>query len=340
MGDILHALPAVTALRQAHPDWVIDWVVEPRWRALLAAMAAWPRTGQPRSQPLVDRLHLRAHQSNGAKPRSAAKPATKSTPSSRTASRRLRCRPRPAGRDPLRRHRSHGRLPPAYRRSRTRASCPRAGSLPSAYPPMARTSSSRTSNWPLPSPATTSPRAALAARRSRRRSLGRRNSSRQRTQAAVLINPGAGWGAKRWPVERYAAVAKAHRPRLPRSGQCRPRRRSSCRRHRQETGGAATPLPASLEHSSPSPAALLWSSPATPARSISPARSAARSSASTAPPIPAATAPSEPDSKSCAAPRAAATTPATQPPKPACSPSSPKMCCRLPRNCFILEAAR
>jgi heptosyltransferase-1 len=27
-------------------------------------------------------------------------------------------------------------------------------------------------------------------------------------QPAVLINPGAGWGAKRWPVERYAAVAR------------------------------------------------------------------------------------------------------------------------------------
>ncbi len=37
MGDILHALPAVTALRQAHPEWVIDWVVEPHWHALLAA---------------------------------------------------------------------------------------------------------------------------------------------------------------------------------------------------------------------------------------------------------------------------------------------------------------
>ena len=37
MGDILHALPGVTALRQAHPDWVIDWVVEPRWRALLVS---------------------------------------------------------------------------------------------------------------------------------------------------------------------------------------------------------------------------------------------------------------------------------------------------------------
>ena len=29
MGDILHALPAVTALRMAHPGWMIDWVVEP-----------------------------------------------------------------------------------------------------------------------------------------------------------------------------------------------------------------------------------------------------------------------------------------------------------------------
>src|ERR1039458_1967893 len=55
MGDILHALPAVTALRQAHPEWVIDWVVEPRWRALLAAEAS---TGRSPAQPLVDHLHL------------------------------------------------------------------------------------------------------------------------------------------------------------------------------------------------------------------------------------------------------------------------------------------
>jgi heptosyltransferase I len=47
MGDILHALPAVTALRLAHPDWQIGWVVEPRWQALLSA-----GTGQqgPRDQ--------------------------------------------------------------------------------------------------------------------------------------------------------------------------------------------------------------------------------------------------------------------------------------------------
>jgi heptosyltransferase-1 len=35
MGDVLHALPAVTALRRARPDWEIDWVVDPRWAPLL-----------------------------------------------------------------------------------------------------------------------------------------------------------------------------------------------------------------------------------------------------------------------------------------------------------------
>src|ERR1035438_8697539 len=55
MGDILHALPAVTALRQAHPEWVIDWVVEPRWRALLAAEGS---AGRGPAEPLVDHLHF------------------------------------------------------------------------------------------------------------------------------------------------------------------------------------------------------------------------------------------------------------------------------------------
>ncbi len=49
MGDILHALPAVAALRRAHPNWYLGWAVEPRWRALLA--------GADGHMPLVDRLH-------------------------------------------------------------------------------------------------------------------------------------------------------------------------------------------------------------------------------------------------------------------------------------------
>src|SRR5580698_1850313 len=61
MGDILHALPAVTALRQAHPAWIIDWVVEPRWRALLAADPATPQSllkARSLASPIVDNLHL------------------------------------------------------------------------------------------------------------------------------------------------------------------------------------------------------------------------------------------------------------------------------------------
>src|SRR5579871_3544827 len=68
MGDILHALPAVTALRQAHPDWVIDWVIEPAWCALLTADCD---EGQPRlgpAQPVVNRLYMASMKTWGRHP--------------------------------------------------------------------------------------------------------------------------------------------------------------------------------------------------------------------------------------------------------------------------------
>jgi len=62
MGDILHALPAVTALRLAHPDWQIGWVVEPRWQPLLrAGNSEEPRSATPvrnAAMPIVDHLHF------------------------------------------------------------------------------------------------------------------------------------------------------------------------------------------------------------------------------------------------------------------------------------------
>lgn len=50
MGDILHSMPAVTALRQAHPEWMIGWAIEPQWRGLFC--------GSTGEMPLVDQVHL------------------------------------------------------------------------------------------------------------------------------------------------------------------------------------------------------------------------------------------------------------------------------------------
>jgi heptosyltransferase I len=55
MGDILHSLPAVTALRYAHPEWLIGWAVEPQWEGLFRTAACQPRS---ESMPLVDRVHV------------------------------------------------------------------------------------------------------------------------------------------------------------------------------------------------------------------------------------------------------------------------------------------
>ena len=50
MGDVLHALPAVAALRAARPEWTVDWVVDPRWSPLLVENEG--------HGPVVNRVHL------------------------------------------------------------------------------------------------------------------------------------------------------------------------------------------------------------------------------------------------------------------------------------------
>jgi heptosyltransferase-1 len=55
MGDILHALPAVTALRAKHPEWFIGWAVEPQWRGLLSTEGAEIRSP---AMPIADQLHI------------------------------------------------------------------------------------------------------------------------------------------------------------------------------------------------------------------------------------------------------------------------------------------
>lgn len=44
MGDVIHALPVAAAIRQAWPDAVLTWVIDPRWAPLLDGNPAVSRT--------------------------------------------------------------------------------------------------------------------------------------------------------------------------------------------------------------------------------------------------------------------------------------------------------
>jgi heptosyltransferase-1 len=57
MGDIIHTLPAAAALRQSFPHATLGWLVEERWAELLCTLR-YPRSGARSPQrPLVDRVH-------------------------------------------------------------------------------------------------------------------------------------------------------------------------------------------------------------------------------------------------------------------------------------------
>jgi heptosyltransferase-1 len=210
MGDILHALPAMTALRKAHPEWIIDWVVEPKWQSLLTAEGGSGRdTGQRAArQPIVDRLHLAPTKKWGKSPlgsrtrhevqalRHALRDgrydagidfqgAIRSAAIGRMAARRLigEASPREWAARWLFSERVATRGAHVIEQDLELAAVVAGDDLKFA-PPC------------LPFDA-----AAEAWADQLLEGCGGKQ--------AVLMNPGAGWGAKRWPVERYAAVAQA-----------------------------------------------------------------------------------------------------------------------------------
>jgi heptosyltransferase-1 len=57
MGDVIHALPAAQALREAYPEAMIGWIIEERWAELLCAPGAARRGARSAQRPLVDWVH-------------------------------------------------------------------------------------------------------------------------------------------------------------------------------------------------------------------------------------------------------------------------------------------
>jgi heptosyltransferase-1 len=227
MGDILHALPAVTALRTAHPEWEIGWVVEPRWRALLAApeirdqrseISAGRNSAMPPrwpempvrgpAQPVVDRLHF------------AAAKEWKRRPLSAKTAREIKAL----------RHELHGcgydaviDLQGAMRSAAIArmAGCervngeskPREWAARWLFTERVTTKGAHVAEQDVGLASAVAGDALAAVK-----PLLPTDSAAEawcdallvpsRDEPVALIAPGAGWGAKRWPPARYAAVAK------------------------------------------------------------------------------------------------------------------------------------
>jgi heptosyltransferase I len=217
MGDILHALPAVTALRQAHPGWQIDWIVEPAWVPLLTAKPqseSGIQVERSPAQPLVDAIHPAAVKSW------ARNPLSGKTFHEISHLRRVL---RMAGYDAVLdfqgaiRSALIGRLT-GCRRVIGEA-VPRERAAKWLFTERIETNgvhvieqdvevASAVAGDALQPVLPILPMDAQAEEWSDALLGTAHNAGRDRTaQSIALLNPGAGWGAKRWPVERYAAVA-------------------------------------------------------------------------------------------------------------------------------------
>jgi heptosyltransferase-1 len=203
MGDILHALPAVTALRLAHPGWAIDWVVEPRWQALLTAEDS---LGRVVSQPLVDRVHF-----------APTKEWRKAPLSEKTLReiRLLRETLRAGGYDAVLDLQGAIRSAVVGRMANCRRligeADPRERVARWFYSEQVATQGGHVIERAVELAAAVAgdeltPATPLLPKDPVAEAWADQLLSA--LQAVVLVNPGAGWGAKRWPVERYAAVAK------------------------------------------------------------------------------------------------------------------------------------
>jgi heptosyltransferase-1 len=58
MGDVIHAMAAVAALRVALPDTKIGWAIEERWAEQLCAKGVTASGARSTGQPLVDFVHV------------------------------------------------------------------------------------------------------------------------------------------------------------------------------------------------------------------------------------------------------------------------------------------
>ncbi len=209
MGDVIHTLPAAAALRQVFPQAILGWLIEERWAELLCTLPA-PRSGvRSRQRPLVDRIHTvdtkqwrRAPVSLGTWERMAA-----SVSDLRTARYDVALDLQGAVRSALLAKWSGARVVLGSAQPRenlasmfyTRQVLPSGAHIVERNVSLAEAMAQR----PL-----AIARAELPHDPAAEQEIDRWLNLHG-IQSFALLNPGAGWGAKRWPAERYGDVAQA-----------------------------------------------------------------------------------------------------------------------------------
>jgi heptosyltransferase-1 len=209
MGDIIHALPAAVMLREAFPHATIGWLVEERWAELLCTLST-PRHGARSPQrPLADAVHI-----------VNLKKWRKSLASNQTWERVA------AGLSDLRAMRYQAAVDlQGAARSAILARWSGASTIYGAAQPRENLASLWYTRQVIterqhvieqyaeiaeavigksrPIPDAVFPCDPVA-----EESVAKRLSGANLRDFAIL-NPGAGWGAKQWPAERYGQLAKA-----------------------------------------------------------------------------------------------------------------------------------
>ena len=208
MGDVVHGLPAATALRAAFPHVMLGWLIEERWAELLCTLAT-PRSG-PRSaqRPLVDRVHTVNTRQWRTAPFSVAtwERVAASLSDLRAARYEIVLDLQGAVRSSLLARWSGA--PVIYG-----AAQPRENLASMFYTRQLVTRGRHVVEQNL----SLAEAVAHQALKISNVDLPRDNTSEQEcdrrlkaqgAQDFALLNPGAGWGAKQWPAERYGQVAR------------------------------------------------------------------------------------------------------------------------------------
>jgi heptosyltransferase-1 len=208
MGDILHALPAITALRQAHPGWVIDWVVEPGWTALLSARNGEVPAVRDAAQPLVDRVHCAAAKTWGKEPLSP-----RTTHQISMLRKELRAGEYEAVLDLQGAVRSALIARVSGARRRIGESNPREWAARWLFTERVNTRGAHVIEQDVELASAVAGDALAPVQPllpvDPSAEAWCNGLTAGSSKPIALLNPGAGWGAKRWPLERYAAVAFA-----------------------------------------------------------------------------------------------------------------------------------